>query len=162
MTLPIASAPVKSVGFSTRGTHCGADLRGALKSLQYAPAQVREGMDWIEAHGSALGCPTIDPADQGPLDEVIRRHTGHLEFASAAEWPAAWDDARWVADEPPADAGEPVEPSPADRVDWARESARFDREDRAFNASLAGALDELARDDGRVTDRDMARCGAVG
>jgi hypothetical protein len=134
------------------GSHLAVELCTFLRAQHIAPVQIDEAVAYIEEHGTADGCPSLEPDDQAEADVIIRGRTGSTEYASAADWPRAWDRDMWsLTDTVPVSApcppAEPFaldfEPTHADRL-WVASEGRvnlFDEEaDRRADELWAEAL----------------------
>jgi hypothetical protein len=134
---------------AVHATPLGASLRSLFRGLGYTPVSVRESMAWIEDHGTATGCESIDPDDLEAVQAIIETHAGRQEYAIAADWPALFDEFVWTLDDEPtaavpSDAGPFTEPSEADRV-WLASNGQVNIFDdpAEWDAIEAAALDLL-------------------
>ena len=108
-------------GVPVEGTILGAALRNSLRALMYSPASIAEVLDHVGTHGTGTGCPSLDVSDVEGVNDLVIRHTGHIE-SDPNDWPACYDE--WLVgltDELPPPEPEPFMPSDADLEWYARE-----------------------------------------
>lgn len=123
---------------AVHGSLLGAELRTLLRSLGYCPAAVADTIDHVGVHGTAAGAGSpADPCDVEAINGLVVKHTAHLEYESAYDWPAVYGD---LPDDP-----EPFEPDPAERLDWTILSGAEERIDHHLDrmAEEADALSLL-------------------
>lgn len=136
---------VASPALPVAGTALYHELRTFLRAAHYAPVNIDEALAFIEANGTTTGCGSLEPDDQAEANIIILNRVSHLEYASAADWPALFDEEAWgVSDRTPTDADRafpapsapafrPSDPSPADRLWWTVTSDAEARTDAALD-----------------------------
>src|SRR4051812_31160825 len=138
---------MKTTALPVAGSTLGAEIRTFLRAATYAPCSITEALAFVEANGTATGCPSLLDAECDAVNALIVRHTSHAE-SDPSEWPAVYDEWVWATDdEPPAPEPEPFHPTPEDER-WAaalfRASVdRFETEDYDWLSTHAGSVDAL-------------------
>jgi hypothetical protein len=163
--------------YPIKGSAFHAELAGFLLNLGYGTAQRHEVVDFLEEHGTATGCPSLDEEDRPTVNAMFMRYADLIE-SDPASWPSVYDETVFNLtdlDGPPPTDPEPVNVSPEDQSWWATEMGRFDALPLGLDAHALPPVRGGSPDErpvkvspersrsirGEYSDEDMANVGAV-